>query len=158
MEASPKNLAKQHVIINVYCHQLLKVHQMVEWIARPIVHSKFRHQKTARWLIANNMGGQPKWRTCHPTIDLWIRIRPSLLGHLPMVALYVMADSQVTPHCQLGSVGLSRHLICALMSTFFDPRASSELSKCQTDGNPFLSPFPFLSYKTCCLIWLSLIS
>lgn len=158
MEASLKNLAKQHVIINVQCHQLLKVHQMVEQITRPIVHSKFRHQKTARWLIADNMGGQPTWRACHPTVGLWIQIRPSLLGHLPMVALYVMVDGQVKPHYQLGPVELSRHLICALMSTFFNPRASSELSKRQTDGNPFLSPFPFLSYKTSCLIWLSLIS
>lgn len=65
---------------------------MVEWIARPIVHNKFRHQKTVRWLIADNMGGQPTWRACHPIVGLWIQIRPLLLGHLPRVALYIMAD------------------------------------------------------------------
>lgn len=58
MEASQKDLAKQHVVTNIQRHQLSEMHLMVEWITCPIIHGKLRPEEPLQWLVVDDMGAK----------------------------------------------------------------------------------------------------
>ena len=63
MEVSWNDLAQQHDIANVQRHQLPKVHEMVKWVTRLVVHGEFMYQNPPRRLVTDNM--RSKWHGEH---------------------------------------------------------------------------------------------